>query len=247
MKKLFLFLFISFASPAFSQSLRILQGTNDVTGTTVTENIIPDSKYETRFSLYNSTNSTKVFKITRILKNKLAPGNEFFFAIPPLHVAPSGDSIYILNYEVSMDAHTYISAITSEGFTTSFYTGPVCQENFITYKLGDVSTPGDTSEVTIHYSCATTIHEIEAGIVSDAYPNPASMQTTIDYALTTAPKNAKIIVYDMLGKTVKEIPLANREGKAIIHVNDLHSGLYFYTIIADGRSSTPGKLMIHDH
>jgi hypothetical protein len=51
----------------------------------------------------------------------------------------------------------------------------------------------------------------------------------------------------VLGKTVKEIPLENREGQAIIHVNDLHSGLYFYTVIADGRSSTPGKLIIHDH
>jgi hypothetical protein len=246
MKTLFIFLSIGLISPAFSQDLRILQGTTDVTGTTVTEKIIPNSEHRTAFSLYNSSNSIKTFTITRILKNKLMPGNEFFFAIHPLHVAPSGDSIYILNHEFSMDPHTYISAINSEGFATYFFTGPVCQENVITYKLGDVNMPGDTSEITIHYSCATGIYEYEAGIVSDVYPNPAATHVTIDYAFTTAAKKAKIEVYDVLGKTVKEIAIESKEGKAILNVDDLKTGLYFYTIITDDKATRARKLIIKE-
>jgi hypothetical protein len=250
MKKLMLLIFLALSTTAFSQGLRFLYQNTDITGTTVTVSIASDSYYETRIILYNGSNTEKTFTGNRRLLTMPGVDDLIYCKFHYTCYPPFQNITTIPLYStVMLKASETIPGSShpgSEGLIPILQTGPVCKDHIVIYKFWEVD-KGDTTQVTIHYTCATAIHEVDAGIVSDAYPNPAISQVTIDYALTTAPKNAAIVVYDVLGKVVKEIPLENREGQAIIHVNDLHSGLYFYTVIADGRSSTPGKLIIHDH
>jgi hypothetical protein len=249
MKKLLLFLFLALSAPTFSQGLRLLFNNTDITGTTVTISTVPDSHYETRIILYNGSNTEKTFTGSRSLLTMPGVDDLILCKFHSTCYPPFQDITTIPLYStVTLKAQEAIPSPTypSEGFIPLLWTGPVCKDHIVIYKFWEVD-KGDTTQLIMHYTCATAIHEFEAGIVSHVYPNPAIMQTTIDYTLTAAPKNAKIVVYNMVGKMVKEMAIENKQGKVTLNIEDLTAGLYFYSIMADGNTSKPGKLMIHDH
>ena len=48
----------------------------------------------------------------------------------------------------------------------------------------------------------------------------------------------------MVGKIVKETELTDKKGTAKINVDDLNSGIYFYSFIVDGKAISTKKLVI---
>jgi hypothetical protein len=246
MKKLTLLIFLALSTTTFSQGLRFLYNNTDITGTTVTVGIAPDSRYETPIILYNSSTTEKTFTGNRSLLTKPGIDDVIYCKYSVLCYPPFKDITTLpLYHAVTLKAGGTIpdSSPNSEGLIPLLETGPVCKDHTVIYKFWEVD-KGDTTQVIMHYTCATAIRDFEAGIVSDAYPNPAGRQVTIDYVLTAAPKNAKIAVYDVFGKRVKEIAIESKEGEATLNVEDLTAGLYFYMIMADDKTSKAGKLMI---
>ena len=71
---------------------------------------------------------------------------------------------------------------------------------------------------------------------STNYPNPFSLSTTINYSILRKVTNAKIIIYNSNGSTIKTYNLNERKnkGKLIIQKEGMIAGVYFYTMIADG-------------
>ena len=67
-------------------------------------------------------------------------------------------------------------------------------------------------------------------------PNPFGESTSISYYLPDATANAEIVFYDMYGKELQRVQLEHK-GKAKIDLTtkDLASGIYSYTLFADGR------------
>jgi hypothetical protein len=119
-----------------------------------------------------------------------------------------------------------------------------CGDHTIVYRIWDESNDKDFAEITVNYTCTTSIKEYDLGTISTAYPNPTNGLITIDYTLKNTPKNAKIVFYDMLGKVVKETPIANQQGVAKINISELHTEFYFYNFIVDGKTSNARKLII---
>ncbi len=78
------------------------------------------------------------------------------------------------------------------------------------------------------------------------YPNPFMDQTTISYNLPESFMNAKgeITINDLLGNTIKTIPLTMNKGTIIFNKSQLQSGIYFYSIKADGRTLATKKMMV---
>jgi len=69
------------------------------------------------------------------------------------------------------------------------------------------------------------------------YPNPVSSRTTIPYFLSDDVKNAHIIVSNMLGQQIKQIPVEGKGRSEItlnLKVSPSAYGTYTYTLIADG-------------
>jgi len=70
------------------------------------------------------------------------------------------------------------------------------------------------------------------------FPNPVSSRTTIPYYIPEDVSDAKIIISNMLGQQVKQIPL-ERKGKSEVTLNLKVSpsayGTYTYTLITDGQ------------
>lgn len=70
---------------------------------------------------------------------------------------------------------------------------------------------------------------------STNYPNPFSITTTVDYFIENNVRNAKIVVYDTNGTTISSYKLDVRgiTSQLVIDKNNLSTGIYFYTLIAD--------------
>lgn len=70
---------------------------------------------------------------------------------------------------------------------------------------------------------------------SSNYPNPFGNETKVDFYIENNIKNARLVIYNMNGTTVKSINLKQRGIKTNISINKqgLKSGIYFYTLIAD--------------
>lgn len=92
-----------------------------------------------------------------------------------------------------------------------------------------------------------TIDQFVAGYESNVYPNPASDNVTVELNLSETADAVSIQFTNALGQVVKSQSIgrvvANTSNKTTIQVNDLASGVYFYTISADGKKTT-GKLMV---
>jgi hypothetical protein len=78
-------------------------------------------------------------------------------------------------------------------------------------------------------------------------PNPFNENTTIDYFLPSGIQRAELNIYNLEGKQLKSIEVAEREnGQVIIHGSELQPGMYYYSLIADGQIVGTEKMILTD-
>lgn len=66
-------------------------------------------------------------------------------------------------------------------------------------------------------------------------PNPFSEETTIEYFIPDDAQQVKIIFTDMIGNILKEVQIPEKgKGQLNVYASDLSSGIYTYTIVANG-------------
>lgn len=85
--------------------------------------------------------------------------------------------------------------------------------------------------------------ELKAFDFSAAYPNPASVSTSLEYNIPSG-SYGKIMLRNLLGKVVREINLDKTEGRVVISTNDLKDGLYFYSALLNNKVELTRKLVI---
>jgi hypothetical protein len=76
------------------------------------------------------------------------------------------------------------------------------------------------------------------------YPNPASGIAHVEYMLALNIREAKIIIYNILGNVVKEIELSKTSNKVEISVQNVNPGVYFYSLELDGVKQSTKRLVI---
>ncbi len=86
---------------------------------------------------------------------------------------------------------------------------------------------------------ATNIEEaiaVTIPMLKQNNPNPFTENTVIEYSLPETVETANLYIYDMNGKQIEQIVLAER-GNASVTVNggQLAAGMYLYSLIADGK------------
>ncbi len=90
---------------------------------------------------------------------------------------------------------------------------------------------------------ATSIHEIdEENNTVLIYPNPNNGEFSINYSFIQ--EGQDLILFDMLGKEVKQLKLENNKGVKTINVSDLSSGIYSYKIQNKTATIFVGKINI---
>ncbi len=92
-----------------------------------------------------------------------------------------------------------------------------------------------------------TVDQFVKGIETDVYPNPASTELNVDLTLTESAKNVQFELTNALGQVVLSksfgATFANEARSERVDISSLSTGLYIYTIHADGKK-TSGKLMV---
>jgi len=86
--------------------------------------------------------------------------------------------------------------------------------------------------------------KIVAPEFSEAYPNPASQYVSFDYLIPNANTKAKVVIYNILGKEVKDIAFPEQSGTLKANTSDLVEGIYFYSFVINNKSEVTQKLII---
>lgn len=79
---------------------------------------------------------------------------------------------------------------------------------------------------------------------SNAYPNPASSNVYFNYSFYSIDGLVELKVRDLLGGEVQRVVITDNQGKLALDVNDLNSGVYFYSLIINGEPQFTRKLVV---
>ena len=119
------------------------------------------------------------------------------------------------------------------------------QEQIMKYYLYEESNPDDrfVVNVTFKFSLDDAEELVKAETTCNAYPVPASDMVYFDYNLSSS-ANAEIAIYNMMGQEVMRNSISGVSGKTNINVSDLTDGVYFYSLIVNGKTEKSSKLVI---
>lgn len=246
MKKILLFLF---AVPLFS-SLLLAQSTslvvldkngNDVSGSTIYMWGDTASEILSYLDVKNISSSTLDVKVKRIDSNCVSGSSNLFCwtlcYTPAVYVSPTTESI------------------ASGGLCTKFVGHYNPAGNLgcctVTYVFFDVAVPNDSVFVKVVY-CATPLgindNTREKSYLGNVYPNPINSTASLSYKLNEDHgQKAKIVLYNILGKSIKEYELSEAQGTVRLNLSDTPGGTYFYSLQINGKIiSTKKVVLLHD-
>lgn len=84
-------------------------------------------------------------------------------------------------------------------------------------------------------------------ILNQNVPNPFAESTVITYSVPASVGRAQIHFYDMNGILINSVEITERvEGQLNVYGNDLSSGIYTYSLVADGKVVSTKKMMKND-
>jgi hypothetical protein len=119
----------------------------------------------------------------------------------------------------------------------------ISEISYCAYNIDDES---DSACITFRYNAGPIgINELFAGskFLSNAYPNPADHSSLVSYNLTVL-KNAHIVISNMLGSALSKINLTEKTGTVELPIAALPEGVYYYTLMNDGKPLVSRRLMI---
>ena len=153
---------------------------------------------------------------------------------------------------------TFVSpnaASMAAGATNTEFSGHYTQTAFSHFKSGesiirwvffDRANPNDSASVTVKYTtypAAIAENTLQSASLSALYPNPAPVNATCSYTLP-AGASGQLVVRDMLGSVVRSTDLASASGKATVSTVSLPDGIYFCSLLVDGKVSQTKKLVV---
>lgn len=114
----------------------------------------------------------------------------------------------------------------------------------IRYVIWDYQNPNDSAWFIVNWGTSPAgVSEIVSGNLLPSYPNPASSYTNVKYELSGA-ANASLTVYNMLGSVVQTLPVHDAQGTIRLDVSSYTNGIYFYALVADGRTLSTRKFTV---
>ena len=76
-------------------------------------------------------------------------------------------------------------------------------------------------------------------------PNPFSESTVIGLNIPEKTQKANIFIYDLSGKQIQNVPVAERgETNITVYASDLGAGMYIYTLVIDGKVVVTRRMIV---
>jgi len=188
--------------------------------------------------LKNTTNTEmpNVFVRRSINQEVLNTTNSFCFGI----------NCYPPWVNESASADTAKVGIINKSFYADYYPDGNGGLTSITFEFFDNITFGVpvSAKTTIEFLISANSVKEDKLVFKGPYPNPASQITSFEYNLPSSAKSARLIVRNSLGVEVENSMLDNQSGKKSINVSSYPSGIYFYTLIVDGKTIQSKKMIV---
>ena len=84
----------------------------------------------------------------------------------------------------------------------------------------------------------------DAIVLNQNVPNPFAEQTTITYNVPASVTKAQLLFFNANGQVIQTVDIKTRgKGKVNVFASDLSSGLYHYTLVADGKVVDSKKMV----
>ncbi|MFM2284633.1 MAG: hypothetical protein RLZZ543_130 [Bacteroidota bacterium] len=185
-------------------------------------------------SIRNVSGSTKRVLVKSEVIN-LVSGHTTFFCWEQCYdnsVTVSPTYIEVLDGDSIDKFHGYVRPNGVPGIST------------IRYTFYSVNAPADSIQMISTFEASPVgMKDVKSSTSSIvAFPNPANDKITLKYTLNSA--TAKIEIFNLLGTKVVAMPVYQSEGSISISTDELSSGLYFYTLSEEGKTSKPQRLTI---
>lgn len=118
--------------------------------------------------------------------------------------------------------------------------------SLVKFNFYDHNNPETITSLYVKIESSVGINDSEIFIYNFlAHPNPANSETTIQYKTNLTNAGAAYInIRNLAGKTLIKIPVDLSDGKVTIPLNDLSSGIYFYSLEVFERTLVTKKLII---
>jgi len=215
-----------------AQSFSILDAPNKAFGSI-------ESEIRASFKIKNKSNQPLYLGV-KLVNKDLASDEQLFFCWSKDCNNPSPSA--------KIDQKISAGAIW-EGFTTVLKTGRTEQQSQAKLVFFNVFDTSDTVSVQIQYlsgskGSSSFLFSTPDLMVSNLYPNPATNQVSLDYALSDEKIKVNILIQNVLGGIVEEYQLSTTENKLKINTTDLKPGVYFYTLLVDNKSIVTKKIII---
>ncbi len=89
-----------------------------------------------------------------------------------------------------------------------------------------------------------SIYQSKEITINDVYPNPAQDLALIDYKIHNESLKAKIVVHNILGRSMGEYELPADDTRIKMIVDDFAPGVYFYTLYDNNTGVLTRKIMV---
>lgn len=119
----------------------------------------------------------------------------------------------------------------------------------INYCWFDHNNPSDEACFTMNWclntDCSVSVDGTASfGEISPIGPNPMVGLSSFSYQFYRSFSQTQVVVHNLIGEKVKTIDLDNKVGIVILDAIDFESGVYFYSLIADGNVIGTRKLVV---
>ncbi len=89
-----------------------------------------------------------------------------------------------------------------------------------------------------------TLNTVQSIVLNQNVPNPFAEQTVISYSIPESVQKANILFYDSNGKMINNVEIKERGNSQLnVFANDLSTGIYTYTLVADGQIVATKKMV----
>jgi hypothetical protein len=224
----------------FGQSTFRIVYPNGNTQTTFNTSVITFSHYLSIESLVS--NRTIGIKARRVSQS-IQSGDASYFCW--------GTTCYPPSVSLSPDTIEIQPNATRANVFTGYYGGAANgNTGVVTYRFFNFGAfPADSVDITFTYNYTTGTTSIAPALnvrneVSQPSPNPAFNSTVISYSLTNPNAVARLKVYDLLGQEVRNYSLQNQAGQISLDVSQLQGGIYFYSMVVDGKTIATRRLVV---
>lgn len=92
--------------------------------------------------------------------------------------------------------------------------------------------------------CAVSVREVREPQLSVIAPNPVQSRSAFNYDFGRHTGERSVVVYNMVGAIVRQIPLNGQQGTVFLNADDFESGIYFYALLSNGSPVATRKFIV---